>query len=85
MKKGVINYSITYKKQDKSGNYKQIEEVYFLKKTALLRYLNILDGENVFPHFGENSICELKIWEIYRSNTKPAENITAKVNKFLTI
>ena len=71
MKKGVLNYSITWKE-----NGEKREELYFTKFETVAAYIDILREAN-------QNISELRIWEIYRSTTKPAEDITGRVNRFL--
>lgn len=71
MKRGILNYSITWKE-----NGEKREELYCSKLYTIAAYIDMLRAAN-------RNISELRIWEIYRSITKPAEDITGRVNRFL--
>lgn len=71
MKKGVLNYSITWKE-----NGEKREELYFTKFETVAAYIDILREAN-------QNISSLRIWEVYRNISKPAEDITGRVNRFL--
>lgn len=71
MKKGVLNYSITWKE-----NGEKREELYFTKFETVAAYIDILREANC-------NISSLRIWEVYRNISKPAEDITGRVNRFL--
>ena len=68
MKKGVLNYSMTWEQDGEKR-----EELYCLKMSALKAYLNKLCSCD--------NISSLRLWEIYKSGR--IENITWKVNSFL--
>lgn len=70
MKKGVMNYSITWNESGRKN-----EKIFFTKFETISEYITILKSCNT-------AISELKIWEIYRS-LKPAEDITSRINQFL--
>ena len=71
MKKGVLNYSITWKEGDQHR-----EELYFTKFETVAAYIDILRECN-------RNISSLRIWEVYRNISKPAEDITGRINLFL--
>ena len=71
MKRGVLNYSITWKE-----NGEKREALYCSKPYTIAAYIDMLRAAN-------RNISELRIWEIYKSTTKPAEDITSRVNRFL--
>lgn len=70
MKKGVLNYSITWKE-----NGEQREEIIFTKFDTIAAYIDILKHP-------DRNISSLRIWEVYK-NMKPAEDITGRINRFL--
>lgn len=70
MKKGVLNYSVTWKK---SGC--NFERICFRKSNAVYEYLDIMRDSAIL------GISELKILEIKKDGT--ANDITEDVNKFL--
>lgn len=71
MKKGVLNYSLTWKE-----NGEKREELYFTKFETVAAYIDMLRAAN-------RNISSLRIWEVYRNISKPAEDITGRVNRFL--
>ena len=71
MKKGVLNYSITWQEDGEKR-----EELYCSKLYTIAAYIDMLRAAN-------RNISELRIWEIYKSIAKPAEDITSRVNRFL--
>lgn len=71
MKRGVINYSVTWQ-EDGSEH----EEIYFSKFNAVARYMEIIMECNYY-------VSCLRIWEIYRSLNRPMADITDRVNRFL--
>lgn len=71
MKRGVLNYSITWKE-----NGEKREELYFTKFATVAAYIDILREAN-------HNISGLRIWEVYQNINKPAEDITGRVNRFL--
>lgn len=75
MKRGVLNYSITWRE-----NGEKREELYFGKIHAVKAYLDMLTRHWGRP-FHDDGISELKFLEIYKSGK--VEDITEKVNKFL--
>lgn len=80
MKKGVLNYSITWNQDGQKR-----EELCFNKKDTVYRYLDILFSDMDDRLTGKGShISSLRILEIYTNPTKQPEDITGKVNKFLS-
>lgn len=77
MKRGVLNYSMTWEQDGK-----KCEELYCLKMSALKAYMDILTRFWGTP-YSRDSISSLRLWEIYKSGK--VEDITGKVNKFLYI
>lgn len=71
MKRGVLNYSITWKE-----NGEKREELYFSKLSTIAAYIDMLRA-------ADRNISSLRIWEVYRNISKPAEDITGRVNRFL--
>ena len=78
--KNPLNYIIKYKIKTTAGETPDIDEIYFSKKTAVTRYLDILDG-SIFPASGPGSISELAILQAFKNGT--IGDITNKVNKFI--
>lgn len=76
MKKGVLNYSITFKAD--GGKF---EEVILTKRDTIKRYIFILDYAAKAGEY--NGISELRVWEIYTNPEKPAQDITSRINRFL--
>lgn len=74
-----LNYIVKYNIETTAGDHPGIDETYFSKKTAITRYLAILDG-SVFPMSGPGSISSLVILAAYKNGI---EDITGKVNKFI--
>lgn len=68
MKRGVLNYSMTWKQDGEKR-----EEIFPCKLSAIKAYLNKL--------YSCDNISSLRLWEIYKSGR--IENITWKVNSFL--
>ena len=79
MKKGVLNYSITWNQDGEKH-----EEIYFTKMDTVRRYLNIMVYD-LDQRLDGNSTCinSLRVWEIYTAPTKQPEDITGRINKFL--
>ena len=71
MKRGVLNYSITWNENDR-----QNENIYFSKFETIAAYIDLLRQP-------ERQISSLTVYEIPRDFTKPAENITGRINKFI--
>ena len=69
MKKGVMNYSLTWMEY---GNNQ--EAIIFSKKEAVKMYIDLLSSHG--------NISSLKFWECY-TTMKPAKDITTAVNRFL--
>ena len=69
MKKGVLNYSITWVEY---GNDQEM--IFFSKKEAVKTYVDLLSANR--------NISNLKFWECY-ATTKPTKDITTAVNRFL--
>lgn len=69
MKKGILNYSITWVEY---GNDQEM--IFFSKKEAVKTYVDLLSANR--------NISNLKFWECY-TTTKPAKDITTAVNRFL--
>lgn len=69
MKKGILNYSLTWIEY---GNDQEM--IFFSKKEAVKTYVDLLSSHR--------NISSLKFWECY-ATTKPAKDITTAVNKFL--
>ena len=79
MKKGVMNYSITWNQDGKKH-----ENIYFTKMDAVRNYLNIMVCDLDRRLEGDSAgISFLRIWEIYTDPTKQPEDITGRINKFL--
>ena len=75
MKKGVLNYSMTWEQDGEKR-----EELYCLKMSALKAYMDILTRSWDAPYSHDN-ISSLRLWEIYKSGK--VEDITSRVNSFL--
>lgn len=76
-----LNYVVQYRiVTNNSSQPELIDELYVTKRSALIRYLAILDG-NIFPRSGAGSISELKVYRTFKSG--PAEDITATINRFI--
>lgn len=75
MKRGVLNYSITW-----CENGERREELHCGKIDAVKAYLDMIIRHWDRP-FRDDGISELKCLEIYKSGK--VEDITQKVNKFL--
>lgn len=75
-----LNYIVKYKIRTTSGENPDIDEIYFSKKTAVTRYLDILGGF-IFPGSGSGSISSLAILQAF--NDGNIEDITSKINKFI--
>ena len=86
MKRGVLNYSITW-----TEDGTQREELHFTKRDTVKRYIDILDAERVARIIRDDriksrktsGISSLRVWEIYTNPEKPAPDITGKINRFL--
>ena len=80
MKKGVLNYSITWNQDGEKH-----EEIIFTKISTVQRYIDILFSDVDTRLSGKSSgISSLTVWEIYTTTpTKPAKNITSAINRFL--
>lgn len=86
MKKGVLNYSITW-----TEDGMQHEELHFTKRDTIKRYIDILDAELVARIIRDDriksrktsGISSLRVWEIYANPEKPAQDITSRINRFL--
>lgn len=75
MKRGVLNYSMTWEQ-----NGEKREELFFNKMSTLKAYIDILTGSWNKPYSCDN-VSSLRLWEIYKSGK--VEDITWKVNSFL--
>lgn len=73
MKKGVLNYSVTYIENGSEKN----EIICFTKQFAIKQYIDLI--------YSNKDIALLSVWEHYKSPGRPSENITGKINKFLAI
>lgn len=71
MKRGVLNYSVKW-----NENGRQNENIYFSKFETVAAYIDLLRQP-------ERKISVLTVYEIPRDFTKPAENITGRINKFI--
>ena len=80
MKKGLLNYSITWKEDGANR-----EECYFTKRSTVKRYIDLLDSDRDARLSGKHiaGISSLTVWEIYSRPDKPAQDITGAINKFL--
>ena len=80
MKKGVLNYSITWNQDGEKH-----EEVIFTKIATVQRYIDLLFSDRDSRLSGKRSgISSLTVWEIYTTTpTKPAKDITGIINRFL--
>lgn len=74
MKKGVLNYSITWQEDGEKR-----EKLYFTKFATVAAYIDILRECRTT----KTNISSLRIWEVYQNINKPAEDITGRVNRFL--
>lgn len=74
-----LNYIVKYNIETTAGDHPDIDEMYFSRKSAITRYLSILDG-SIFPMSGAGSISSLAILAAYKNSI---EDITEKVNKFI--
>lgn len=70
MKKGVLNYSITW-----NADGGRFEEVILTKRAAIKKYISILDHCQEARLSGQQApgISELRVWEIYTNPEKPAQ------------
>ncbi len=76
-----LNYVVQYKiVTNNSRQPELIDELYVIKRGALIMYITILDG-NIFHRFGAGSISELKVHRTFKSGS--VEDITATINKFI--
>ena len=75
MKRGVLNYSMTWMQDGEKR-----EELHFSKIRALKAYMDILTRFWDTPYSHDN-ISSLRLWEIYKSGR--IEDITGDVNRFL--
>lgn len=75
MKRGVLNYSMTWKQ-----NGEKREEIFPGKLCAIKAYVDILTGSWSKPYSCDN-VSLLRLWENYKSGR--IEDITWKVNSFL--
>lgn len=75
MKRGVLNYSMTWNQDGEKR-----EEIFPGKLPAIKAYVDILTKPRNKPYSFDN-ISSLRLWEIYKSGR--IENITWKVNSFL--
>ena len=73
MKKGVLNYSITWQEDGERR-----EKLHFTKFETVAAYIDILRECRT-----KTNISSLRIWEVYQNINKPAEDITSRVNRFL--
>lgn len=80
MKKGVLNYSITW-----NADGGKFENVILTKRAAIKRYISILDNCQEARLSGRQApgISALRVWEIYTNPEKPAQDITGRINRFL--
>lgn len=80
MKKGVMNYSITWNQDGEKH-----EEIIFTKIATVQRYIELLFLDVDTRLSGKSSgISSLTVWEIYTTTpTKPAKDITSAINRFL--
>lgn len=75
MKRGVLNYSMTWKQ-----NGEKCEELFFNKMSAIRAYIGTITRNWERPYH-DDGISELRLLEIYNSGR--IEDITGKVNSFL--
>ena len=75
MKRGVLNYSMTWEQDGEKR-----EELFFNKMSAIKTYIDTLTRNWGRP-FHDDGISELRLLEIYKSGK--VEDITWKVNSFL--
>ena len=79
MKKGVMNYSITWNQDGEKH-----EEIYFTKLATIKNYIDLIFADLDMRLNGKNAgISSLKVWEIYTEPTTPAKDITGKINAFI--
>lgn len=71
MKRGILNYSLTYNEDNNSK-----EEIFFSKLDMITAYIHILTDEP------RRNISSLRVWEVPKA-IKPAEDITGRINRFL--
>lgn len=75
MKRGVLNYSMTWRQDGEKR-----EELFFNKMSAIKTYIDMLTRNWGRPYH-DDGISELCLLEIYNSGR--IEDITGKVNRFL--
>lgn len=75
MKRGVLNYSITWRE-----NGERREELFFNKMSAVKTYIDIITRNWDRP-FHDDGISGLRLLEICKSGK--VEDITSRVNSFL--
>ena len=73
MKKGVMNYSLTWMENDEEHEQLFCTKAGAIRAYIVLMYAHIEEGRN---------ISSLKFWECY-TTMKPAKDITTAVNRFL--
>lgn len=79
MKKGVMNYSITWNQDGEKH-----EEIYFTKLATIKNYIDLIFVDLEKRLNGKSAgISSLKVWEIYTEPTTPAKDITGKINAFI--
>lgn len=75
MKKGVMNYCMTWKQDDTNH-----EEIFFSKLSMIKAYVDMLT-RNWNTGYQDDGISSLTLLEMHRDGT--SKNITGKVNDFL--
>ena len=79
MKKGVMNYSITWNQDGEKH-----EEIHFTKLAAIKNYIDLIFSDVEMRLDGKSTgISSLKVWEIYTNPTTPAKDIPGKINAFI--
>lgn len=79
MKRGVMNYSITWNQDGEKH-----EEIHFSKLATIKNYIDLIYAD-VEMRLDEKSagISSLKVFEIYTNPTTLAKDITGKINAFI--
>lgn len=79
MKRGVMNYSITWNQDGEKH-----EEIYFTKLATIKNYIDLI-FEDLEMRINEKNagISSLKVLEIYTNPKTPAKDITGKINEFI--
>lgn len=75
MKRGVLNYSMTWNQCDEKH-----EELYFTKVSMIKAYTEMITRHWDRP-FHDDGVSSLTLWEIRK--TGDPKNITGEVNNFL--